>query len=69
MKPRNPAKNYEGLLKQFNALYTLVESKESQTSLLSAENEELRKELRKVNHEEINALRDENERLTNLLED
>lgn len=69
MKPRNPAKNYEDLLKQFNALYTLAESKESQTSLLSAENEELRKELRKVNHEEINALRDENERLTNLLED
>lgn len=68
MKKRNPSENYKGLLVQFNALYTLVENHEKTNSILSEEVESLKNELLSVDRKEIDALRETNERLTNLLE-
>lgn len=64
-----PCSNYKGLLRQFYALTSLVET---QGQCISQQNETIRQlheQVRLTDQSEIDALRDTNEKLTNELEE
>lgn len=60
-----PAKDYDGLLKQANAMTMLIRSIEKQRAFQNVKIGDMARELAIQGFEEINAQRDMNERLTN----
>ncbi|QJR79658.1 hypothetical protein CA267_002010 [Alteromonas pelagimontana] len=60
-----PCSDYGGLLKQFNSMRRMIKSLESTKSAMSRKITELTGLLLMVNQDEINSLRQTNERLTN----
>jgi len=63
-----PAKDYPNLLKQANALNRLLNTNEVYLSQLKQQYGVLLNEISLLRINEVNSLRDENEILTNLLE-
>lgn len=63
-----PDKTYEGLLKQANALHTLVNAMEKTKTFQSVKIEQLNRELCIQGFEEINAQRETNRLLTETIE-
>lgn len=67
MKRPEPAETYRGLLVQFNALAQLAIAQEKMIGVLNKELSELREKDRSLSEEAINALRDENAYLSDML--
>jgi hypothetical protein len=63
-----PAKDYENLLKQANAMTMIIRSMEKQRAFQNIKVSDMARELYAQGFEEINAQRDINEKLTNELE-
>lgn len=63
-----PASEYDALLKQFNSLCLLLESKEVQLKSMSIQLEELTKKYALVNQAELESERLTNRMLTNYVE-
>lgn len=68
MKNFIPANDYDNLKKQALALNRLLNSKEAELSILTHDYNGLINELSLCRMHEVNSLRNENERLTNLVE-
>jgi len=66
-KNAKPAETYDGLLKQFNSMKGWANSQQKQVKFYREKDYKHSKELMLSNADNINALRDENEQLTNLL--
>ncbi len=65
----DPAKEYKNLLNQAYSMQALINSMESQIRDLSIELDVIKRRDRSISENEIDALREENQMLTNLLEE